>query len=231
MHAMFLSEPYAPDTFHGLPYPSLNSSMWTIPYEFRCYLGLALLGLAGILRKRTSFLSLVVLLSIAALIPFDLASRFLGVTLANSIQLTSLFLTGTSFYVFRDYVKYSNGLACIAVALLCGAMFNNTISHTGVSLAGGYLIFWFAFLPNTPRLNRINNSTDISYGLYLYAWPIQNLLIWYEPGIHPPTVMVITTLGAGLLAFVSWHWIEKPALQMKGRAAPKGPEVVPAAVP
>jgi peptidoglycan/LPS O-acetylase OafA/YrhL len=70
-------------------------------------------------------------------------------------------------------------------------------------------------LPNTPTCNRINNRTDISYGVYLYAWPIQILLIWYFAPISPWLVMLVATIGACLCGYASWILIEKPFLTLK----------------
>jgi peptidoglycan/LPS O-acetylase OafA/YrhL len=85
---------------------------------------------------------------------------------------------------------------------------------------GGYLIFWFAFLPSTPQMNRINATTDLSYGIYLYAWPVQSLLVKYIDGISPWLVMVFTTLATVPLAFASWKLIERPFLSFKKTRAP-----------
>jgi peptidoglycan/LPS O-acetylase OafA/YrhL len=89
------------------------------------------------------------------------------------------------------------------------------LADVGIALCGGYLIFWFAFLPNTPTLNHINTSTDLSYGVYLYAWPIQKLVITFFPNISPWLVALITAATAALIAYVSWTFIEKPSLSLK----------------
>jgi peptidoglycan/LPS O-acetylase OafA/YrhL len=82
-------------------------------------------------------------------------------------------------------------------------------------VVGGYLIFWFAFLKETPRLNRINVGRDLSYGIYLYAWPVQSLLIYFVLGISPIAVMALATIATSTLALLSWHLIEKPMLALK----------------
>jgi peptidoglycan/LPS O-acetylase OafA/YrhL len=79
-----------------------------------------------------------------------------------------------------------------------------------IPLFAGYLIFWFAFLPHTERLNQINNKTDISYGTYLYAWPIQELAIRFIPDVSPLVVLLITLVVATSLASLSWLYVEEP---------------------
>jgi len=86
------------------------------------------------------------------------------------------------------------------------------------------LIFWFAFLKGTPRLNCINNETDLSYGTYLYAWPIQSLLIKFIPGITPLSVVIRTTFSSAALAYLSWRLIEKPSLSLRPVLATDKPQ-------
>ena len=44
-----LSWPFTPLTFEGSHYDLVNGSLWTIPYEFVCYLLVMVMGLTGIL--------------------------------------------------------------------------------------------------------------------------------------------------------------------------------------
>lgn len=65
------------------------------------------------------------------------------------------------------------------------------------------------------RLPSVDRYGDISYGVYIYAFPVQQLVIYYQPGVHPLTVLVISlplTIG---LAALSWRWIERPMLGLK----------------
>jgi peptidoglycan/LPS O-acetylase OafA/YrhL len=139
---------------------------------------------------------------------------FIG-SLDETIRLTALFLTGVSFFLFRQQIAYRSSYAALAAIGLVALLFHSQIAGPAVAVLGGYLVFWFAFLPETPILNAINSKTDLSYGVYLYAWPIQMLLIRYLHGVTPGAVMVLTAIGAALLAFASWTVIEKPALYYK----------------
>jgi peptidoglycan/LPS O-acetylase OafA/YrhL len=215
-----LGLPLLPHAFADLHYPSLNGAMWTIPYEFSCYLMIGILGLPGLLRRRWIVGFAAVALSLVAVFfhigsgAFTLPSNFAGGP--NEVtRFASLFLCGTAFYLFRDSIPYRNDLAGIAAIALVASLFNHASEELAVRTLGGYLIFWFAFLKDTPRLNRINNATDISYGTYLYAWPIQSLLIEFVPGITPLPVVILTTVSAAALAYLSWRLVEKPCLSLR----------------
>jgi peptidoglycan/LPS O-acetylase OafA/YrhL len=215
-----LAPPALPGAFGGQPHAALNGSMWTIAYEFRCYVLIAILGLLGIFRRRAVFLSIsVAVLLSAAFVPIDLnpPSPFYDLvgTLRESLRFSAMFLFGAVFHIYRDKVKYTGGAAIVVAAALIASLFNAQAATLAIPTLGGFVIFWLAFLPNTPRLNAINRSTDVSYGTYLYAWPVQMLLVRYFPGISPGLVMLAATFFSVALAFVSWFLIEKPFLSLK----------------
>jgi peptidoglycan/LPS O-acetylase OafA/YrhL len=223
---LLLGIPLLPNAFAGLHYRLLNGAMWTIPYEFSCYLIIGILGLLGLLRWRWVIGSVAFVLLLASAFLyfgygfFTLPSNFAG-SPNDVIRFAALFLCGTAFYLFRDSIPYRTDVAVVAAIALIASLFSHVTEELAVKTLGGYLIFWFAFLKNTPRLNRINNETDISYGIYLYAWPIQNLLIKFVPGITPLPVMILTTFLAAGLAYLSWRLIEKPSLSLRSIFAKK----------
>jgi len=213
-----LQIPRLPHVFAGQHYPSLNGSMWTIAYEFRCYLAVVILGSLSLLRSKV-ILPLTALLCFVAILttPDWPQIRFEAIfgDIHETARLTAYFLAGTSFFLYRDRIIYRNKLAAFAAVGLAVALFIPRLVGPGVAIFGGYLIFWFAFLSNTARLNAINSKIDLSYGIYLYAWPVQMLLIRYVAGISPESVIVLTTILSGLLAYISWTFIERPALSQK----------------
>jgi peptidoglycan/LPS O-acetylase OafA/YrhL len=216
-----LAPPTLPNSFEGEHYPLLNGSMWTISYEFRCYLLIILIGWLGLLRYRTALIALIAAILTGSILITSEPAYSSALTTAAIGQLkptlwfTALFLTGAAFYRFRDVIPYRNNMAAIAITLLLAGLFHASTAKLAIPIFAGYLIFWFASLPNTNRLNQINNRTDISYGTYLYAWPVQALAIWYFAGISPIGVLLITIIAAASLAFLSWHFVEKPCLDLK----------------
>jgi len=216
-----LSRPIVPGAFADLPYKELNGSLWTIAYEFRCYLLILALGAAGLFPRRTwILLTFTGAMVIAGIFPWTKAPYNLTLqaavgSLVDTIRFTAAFLVGACFYVFRDAIQLGRRAALVAAGTLCAALFSPIAAYPAFVVLGGYLIFWLAFLPNTPRLNRVNTKIDLSYGGYLYAWPVQSLLIKYVPGITPFSVIVWTTALSGLLAMASWFLIEKPCLLLK----------------
>jgi peptidoglycan/LPS O-acetylase OafA/YrhL len=225
-----LATPVVPGSFAGLPYPSLNGSMWTIIYEFKCYLLVALLAWCGVLGRRNLYLAffagLAALYAVRSFLP---EAGPLGFALGNvqeMIRLAFAFAYGGLFYLYTDRIVLSHRGAGLSALLLLPALFSPVLAGPASILLGGYLTFWFAFAVRPNAVSLLTNRTDPSYGLYLYAWPVQALLIAHVPGISPWSVTGITLVIAGLLGVLSWHLIERPFLRsnraiLRGRDAGK----------
>jgi len=104
-------------------------------------------------------------------------------------------------------------LALIIFAII---MFHGTILWPITQVFGlGYVILYLALHPGI-QLPDMDRWGDFSYGLYIYAFPVQQLIIKYFT-TEPVEVLIYTTLVTVPLAMVSWRYIEKPALKLKGR--------------
>jgi peptidoglycan/LPS O-acetylase OafA/YrhL len=216
--------PKVDGVFAGTPYATLNGSMWTIAYEFRCYLLVLMMGLAGLLSKRSvvSFLTAGSLI-LSAIHP-NIWGWFHGRLIFGepdaSIRFFGIFGCGALFYLYRDRIRYDWRLAAFAGCALTVLMFFSYSAEAAVSTFGSYVMFWFAFNVKSPTLAAVGKSVDLSYGVYLYAWPVQKSLIWFDAGISPWLVFIESTAIAGVFAFASWRLVEKPFLNLKTAFAP-----------
>lgn len=224
---VFLVPPDVPGAFAGTHYPMLNGSMWTIGYEFRCYLLVLALWSLGILEKRGVLLLATAVATAVAAVHADIWSWFpdrleplLGRPDLN-LTFVAAFGCGGLFYLYRDRIRYDGRNAALAGGALVAALFSPHLAEAGVAIFGGYLLFWAAFKARSPRLARIGGRIDLSYGVYLYAWPVQKLLIGAAPGLSPWLIFAASTAIAGLFAAASWRWIERPFLSLKTAALPR----------
>lgn len=215
---------YAPAaTFPDNPLPHvLNGSLWSISYECWCYLGVALLGMSALLRRRALVLAIFTA-SIATSVAFAAlhlqpGGKILGVIFGEPqdwARLLPYYLAGTTFYLWRDRIPMSWPLAgCCVLLMVAGAR----VAPWGVALtfplALTYLLLFLAFQP-VPGLVRWAKYGDFSYGLYLYAFPVQQLLVkWLRPE-QPLALFAAATPLVLVCAVASWHLIEKPFLSLK----------------
>jgi len=245
LNSIVLISPGIKTAYTGSFYPSSNASMWTISYEFHCYLMIMLLGFVGLF-KRARILLLITIFAVSAYLVYpenhvlgdpsssiSVAAGF-GTQVIHKIKSISLespiedlrflgiFLVGSCFYVFRDVIPYRAGFAAVAAVLLLGCLFSEHLAEPGLAVFGGYIIFWFAFHVEPFSISRFFNKTDLSYGIYLYAWPIQKVLISQLPSITPNELFFLTLILCLVMAYFSWSFIEKPFLNLRSLYRPHG---------
>ncbi|MGI4791709.1 MAG: acyltransferase family protein [Janthinobacterium lividum] len=227
VYMLLLVGPYLPPVFLHLPFSGqVDGSFWTLRYEFECYLIVMLLGLLGLLRHPAFVLACFLaaaLVTLSAILghPLPIPDRDMHL-IGNPIQwcrLALCFLSGMTFLLYRDKIPYSRPLLIIALAGIgLGADFGNWWG-LAVPTFGAYLLFWTAFRP-VSALAHFAKHGDFSYGVYLFAYPVQQTLICYfQPHLTPSRLLCLAYPMTLLLAVLSWHFVEKPALRFKKGAA------------
>lgn len=218
---LVLLPPTVAGTFAGTHYPGLNLAAWTISYEFFCYILALLLFKAGVLQRRILLVGLAAL-TLATFVAVqtyvlphlteqNLAS-FVIIHAARTFRLAGIFLVGAVYHVWRDAVAYRASGALVAVILLAACLSSGPAAEPGLAVFGGYVIFYLADAEFMQPLQSINNKNDISYGIYLYSWPIEKLILWYIPGIDLIQSAVFTLIIAAIFGSISWIMIERPVL-------------------
>ena len=216
-----------PSVFATNPLPNMvNAPLWSLRYEILCYAGVALLGLS---RARTWSASIVAVFAVSWLT--FLVYRQVVTTAGlppmpeTIARLTACFSAGMLFYVFRARVPYRRDLAILA-ALVALATFFIGGFHGALPIAGGYLLLYAAFSPALP-FSRFGRYGDFSYGLYVFAYPIQQAIVRnLGAEMSVATFFALSVLLTLPLAVVSWHLIEAPALSLKPRnTAPRAAAV------
>ncbi len=237
-----LGVPSTPPTFAGTAYAAVNANLWTISYEFACYLCAAGLGVCGLIRRRGAFLAFTLgvaawwLLPLVALPLITFTYNHLGVAATKTLcavlrldqenavfaHLGLVFCAGGCFALFRERVRFSAPWAWAALAVVVPCMFSLIGSQLALVTLGAYAFFTFAFA-RVPGLAVFKGHTDISYGVYLYGWPVQKLLLWHWPALSPWTLFLLSAIGSAAAGWVSWQLVERPCLRLKRRLPAPGP--------
>lgn len=207
--SLWRAEFWLPGVFETLPRTAVNGSLWTLPIEGRLYVALFLAALLGMLRPWRYLPAWA--LAMAGAVGFALLRGPLPEHLVYLIWVTAFFITGTLLWTWRARVRLSWwGLA--ALVALAAATRGSVWFAAAYFAAVAYGTFCVAFLARLPRIER----TDLSYGLYLYGWPMQQLAL-----LAGATTVLANTLAATALALIcaalSWFLVERPALQWKRR--------------
>lgn len=210
--------------FPNMPLPNvINGSLWTIQYELICYMALPVLGIAGALKRKWMGFAMLLLFYLLMLLQ-DLTSFFVFEThpgmrylnLNNVPRLFTYFFSGMCVYLYRTAIPRNIVLVFFSVAALA---LSSRIAHAFnliFPIAGTYLLFYIAYSRKI-RLYDFANRGDLSYGVYLYAWPIQELVLYYlHSSISLYQFFFISLLITLLTAyFWSWKCIEKPFMKWK----------------
>lgn len=217
---LFGVEYQLPGVFESAPYAdAVNGSLWTLPYEIRLYCVLAVLGfLSIILSSYTSFKnipSLFLTLTFCAVI-FNTYIQLTGLDIPQRklLHLFSVFFTGTTLYLTRDCIPLNKLLASTAgVALLITTFFSDAFFVVYV-IALPYLTLYLAYKITGPIL-KFNQLGDLSYGIYIFAFPIQQMIMLLQPETGVAGLMIKASFFTLICAALSWHLIEKPSLRFK----------------
>lgn len=205
--SMLLLPPNSAGVFPGLPHQLLNSPMWTIILEFGCYIAVIFGGFLNLYSRRLRTLSVAV---VFMLIVWNAYMAHYG----SPIRFAAIFGAGIVYYIYRDKVRFTHRGAIISALMLVFLLFSKHCAEASVAIFGGYLIFWIAFKLPVFRLSKLANKTDLSYGVYLYAWPIASIIAWNFRGINPWLLSALTFTLAVIVAYFSWTFVEKPCLRL-----------------
>ena len=224
---------HLPGVFLDNPIPRMvNGSLWTVPYEAECYLALAGLAVFGIVRRPKLFMSGFLLL-LCGLYVWTLVFGETGPPrgTATGRQLVLFFLGGVLLYLWRGKIPYSGWIA-LAAAAASAAFISSHQAIYLLPLPVAYLTLYLGL--QTPRKLPVIFNGDYSYGIYLYAFPIQQSVSYLLPKGQPWYVNVLVSLlFVGPFAAFSWHCIEKPTLRLKKYIVDRSEKLAPreAAVP
>jgi peptidoglycan/LPS O-acetylase OafA/YrhL len=232
-----MNEPVIDHTLHGVPLPTAwDGSLWTLFYEFLCYLILAALAVTRILRLRAVVASLAAVTWLVQLYITAVPSLngqynvFTHWAVGRMIIFIPIFLTGAALQLYRDKIPDSGYLAWGCLGLLAFSLVlpvgtgrpGYTLTSTDLlAPVLAYLMLWLGIhLP----FEKVGAKNDYSYGVYIYAYPVSQLLaLWgvFRWGYAVYTGLVI--VGTAPFAAASWWLVEKHALKLKKLKVGGGP--------
>ncbi|WP_429912207.1 acyltransferase family protein [Glycocaulis sp.] len=213
-------DPHAglPGVFSDHPMGQMNGPLWTIRYELLAYIAAGFLAVAGVFRRTSMVLLLLVaagILSIAQIVqPWEGIG---AATVDSSARFGGAFIIGVAFFALRDRIALTP-LGCL-VAILAAIVFSGTPAAmiTG-QLAVGYVTLWAGFLRVPGRVGTaVREVEDVSYGVYILHWPIGQVTLALIPAAGPLGLLAVMAPAALLAGWMMRVWVEKPALALKPR--------------
>lgn len=216
------------DLFGANPFGNtMNGSLWTLILEWQCYVIIGLLLAVGGLKFPRITVPTVAALFIIASILNQISPETLSILLpgflANTtfIRYAFVFFIGSSMAVFSRQIPYKGWLALINLLVVMATILWGGFFPIGLPSLCYLVLFMGAWLPKS--LNSVGNVNDYSYGIYIYAFIVQQMLVFVQVNSwgYVPYVAISWICSFGL-AWLSWHLIEKKALGLKNWGPGKG---------
>ncbi len=202
-------------TLSTVPYPGAwNGSLWTLYYEFLCYLVVWLLGGLAVFRRSPVLIAVCFAFSVAVYAAIGIATRIgLDPSFALFARLLPFFLGGSLIYFVVERIGINRilGIASLAISLALIAL----VPRWGGQLAAPFLAYGLLFLATVLPQPKWIAQNDVSYGFYIYAWPVQQLAVLAgAAALGMPVYIAITVVVTFGLAWLSWVLIERPAMAL-----------------
>ncbi|WP_353216636.1 acyltransferase [Sandarakinorhabdus sp.] len=215
---------FADNPFQG----AINGSVWSLRHEIIVYLlviGASMAGAFADARRRGVFLLLMLAYIGAGHLLAPIAKGGILFLIAEGRHVMLSFLLGVAAHQFAARVPLNLGIALPGVVvLLCAQLLD---SRGMAELAIIYLVCAGTLLLAFPRGKTRPLPHDVSYGLYIYSWPIQQLAVFIAASafgvVLAPIPLFLICLGPLFaIALLSWLWVERPSLALASRTSPVG---------
>ena len=203
-----------PGVFEDNPWRGgVNGSLWTLPVELYMYCIVAMLGALSILKSRPAANAFVLLSLVGLFFLYHGWFHVPGFPKKHALLIIA-YLLGLACYVNRKHIPL-NFVVLLVLLFVAFLVSGSRLQPIAFMVAFAYLVLFVALSPSM-RLPSMDGRGDFSYGLYIYAFPIQQILAAHVTR-DPWQMLVYSTLITFPMAMLSWFFIEKPALRLKGR--------------
>ncbi|MBB3243333.1 peptidoglycan/LPS O-acetylase OafA/YrhL [Pseudomonas sp. Tn43] len=208
---------YLPGVLEHARVPNaVNGSLWSLPVEFFMYL--VVMGL-GLLFKGGRWVYTAVTALFALTVVFW-CWRDAPLVVVYGTDVRNIFLTGVYFMIGACYAKWRlerwfslSGVCVLIMATILLAPYA-AVSKFLLWLALPYVVLAYG-LSRSWLGSWVNRVGDCSYGVYIYAFPVQQFVLLKFPNISYPMYLFVTIVITLMLGYASWHLVEKRVLKFK----------------
>lgn len=200
-------------TLADAPLPDVwNGSLWTLYYEFLCYVVIGVAAMIPVVRRKSWPIIAMFAVSVVAQAKVSTLTSYAGGNgeFAQFVDLLPYFLGGAVVYVVKGRcpLRWYLALPALGVALAVVA-WETTWGAQLVAPLFAYALLWLASVIPSPQLVQTH---DVSYGVYVYAWPVTQMLVLLGSGNHGWQLLVTEIAVVTLvLATLSWLLVERPS--------------------
>jgi peptidoglycan/LPS O-acetylase OafA/YrhL len=203
------------ETPRDIPFAGIwNASLWSLIFEVMCYLAVAGLGVIGLASRRWVSPVILVLATFGATLLPPLTFPGVWTIPQLAVRAAIMFAAGALLYQWRGVIPARWSLVAVSVVIvLASGLLPDYRVVAALPLAYAVVVSG-ALIKN----KRLTLRTDLSYGMYIYAFPTQQLLaVGGLYSLNPFVFFVISTAATLPPAALSWFLVEKRSLSLKSR--------------
>ena len=192
---------------------AFNASLWSISIEITLYISILILSIFsfGNRKKIFTIAASIILISLFSILFFYSSIDF---TIKRNINLTCVFFLGS--LAFTASLNKKAILYALITTITAGLLFSITSLKSNAECLLLIILSCLVYLAGMSKRVKIRLSTDISYGLYIFAFPIQQ---WLFSTVHfnnnPLLNFSLALIVTGFVGYLSWRFIEQPFMQFK----------------
>lgn len=202
---------FLPGLWEGRLNTSVNASAWTIPLEVGCYIALLFAFALCRYLKLKPWMFIVVAVALA-LLPHEWFLQVIGkgYSIVDPVDLFC-FTAGAGMAFYKDKVRVNKTLVLVLL-IMCVMVWRcqNVISYLFPLTVAITLLYATSIGP----LVRFRPKHDISYGLYLWHWPVYQLMFTFLSGLNPYLFFVLCMVVTVGVAYLSARLVEEPCLEL-----------------
>jgi peptidoglycan/LPS O-acetylase OafA/YrhL len=206
---LFRPEWTLPGVFAAHPNTAVNGSLWTLPIELGCYIGLFLIAALSFFRDRLVAFVVISAVIAALILMYQGILPWQGATRSETTLLKCYFFGGVWLCLLKDQFEINVWKVSVFFAFVLMARNTSTWSTALV------ILFFISalWLSSLAFICNLHLPGDYSYGVYLYGFLVQQSMREIFPDMHLRTHQAISMLAALILGALSWHLVEKPIMQ------------------
>lgn len=198
-----------PGAFLHSPYGAVNGSLWTLPLEVGIYLGLLAFFMVGVFRSPVLALTLCLLILVDPLTGNKLLFTWRMPNMHTDL-LAPCFAIGAMLALLKERIEV--GLSVVSGLILMFLLFRSS-SYSFYFLYAA-LFSVILYLSGLPVLLKLKMRSDPSYGVYLWGFPLQQILQHFTPGQGTQFNQVVSLMITLAFGFASWHLVEKKGVAL-----------------
>jgi peptidoglycan/LPS O-acetylase OafA/YrhL len=210
-----------PGVFTDNVYPrAVNGSIWTLCYEFTMYITVAVIGVLK-LYKRIKPIYFWVFLFIAVFITLILNNHYLNqsifyLTFSQALIFALIYFSGVIMHKYESRIKLNTPLGVLSLVIFVSTTL--LLPKFAPLFASVFLAYALFSLGRHGLFSGLSERIgDLSYGVYIYAFPIQQMVEAVTHTANPYKMFIVSLVLTLAAAALSWHFVESKALALKSK--------------